>query len=102
MRGVWVLIGVLAAANVALKASGPLALGHRELPRPLMAVITLLAPAVLAGLVIYETLGARSTGISVDARIIGLGTAALAIALRTPVLAVIVLAALATALARAL
>ncbi len=102
MSGAWVLIAVLAAANLALKASGPLALGQRELPRSLMAVITLLAPAVLAGLVLYETFGTQSTGITVDARVVGLGTAGVAIVCRAPVLVVIVLAAAATALVRAL
>jgi branched-subunit amino acid transport protein len=61
----------------------------------------LVAPALLAALVVYETLGAHGGGITVDARAAGLGAAVLAIALRAPMLAVVLVAAAATAAVRA-
>jgi uncharacterized membrane protein len=98
----WVTIGVLSACTVAIKAAGPLALGGRALPDRVNAVTRLVAPALLASLVVYETFSAGGTGLTVDARVAGLGAAAAALALRLPMLAVVVVAAAATALARAL
>ena len=63
--------------------------------------VALVAPALLAALVVYETFGALGGGITIDARAAGLGTAIVAIALRSPMLAVILLAAAATAAVRA-
>jgi hypothetical protein len=66
-----------------------------------MALTGLVAPALLAALVIYETFGAHGPGIEFDARAVGLGAAVLAIAARAPMLAVVLIAAAATALVRA-
>jgi hypothetical protein len=98
----WVTIGVLSACTVAIKAAGPLALGGRALPDHVSAVTRLVAPALLASLVVYETFSADGTGLTADARLAGLGGAALALALRLPMMAAVVAAAGATALARAL
>jgi hypothetical protein len=102
MTTAWILIFVLLVATVAIKSAGPLALGHRELPPRAMAVISMLAPAILAGLVLYETFGTESTGIQADARVFGLAAAGGAIAVRLPLLAVVIIAAAATAVARAI
>jgi hypothetical protein len=85
-----------------IKASGPLLLGTRTPSERALAVIALVAPAVLASLVIYQTFGGHPTGVTVDARVAGLVGAGLAIAARLPLIAVIVIAAATTALARAL
>lgn len=100
MTAVWVTIGGLVVTTIAIKAAGPLALGGRELPRAAGAVIALLAPALLAALVLTETF-ADGKELTVDARAAGLGAAALALRLRAPLLAVVLLAAAATALVRA-
>jgi Branched-chain amino acid transport protein (AzlD) len=102
MTAAWVTIGVLCVATVAMKASGPAALRGRRPSRRALAVIALVAPAVLASLVLYQTFGETPSGITADARLAGVAVAALAIALRAPMLVVVAAAALATALARAL
>jgi len=52
----WVLIASLAAATIALKATGPLLTGGRTLPPRLAAVIALMPAALLAALVVTSTL----------------------------------------------
>jgi uncharacterized membrane protein len=101
MSAVWVLIGVLCAGTVALKAAGPVTVGARRLSPRVAAVIGLVAPALLAALVAYETLTPGRPGLEVDARLVGLAAAAGAIALRRSMLVVVIVAATATALARA-
>ena len=61
----------------------------------------LVAPAILAGLVVYETFNAPS-GFTVDARLAGLLAAIAALVARLPTIVVIVLAAAVTAGVRAL
>ena len=61
----------------------------------------LLAPSLLAALVVTQSVGGKD-GIVLDARLVGLGAAAVAIRLRAPLIVVVVVAALATALVRAL
>ena len=65
-------------------------------------VIALVAPAMLAALVVYETLSAGSHSLRVDARVLGLAAAAASIYLKLPVTVVVIAAAGTTALARAL
>jgi hypothetical protein len=60
----------------------------------------LLAPALLSGLVVVDTASAGQR-IVLDARMAGLAAAAIAIALRAPLVVVIVAAPVAAALARA-
>ena len=50
------LIAGLAIVTAAIKAAGPIVLGGRELPPQLLGVISLLAPALLAALVVTQTL----------------------------------------------
>ena len=50
------LIAGCALVTAAIKAAGPVALGGRELPRRFTAVVVLLAPALLAALVVTQTL----------------------------------------------
>jgi branched-subunit amino acid transport protein len=50
------LIAGLAIVTAAIKAAGPIVLGGRQLPAQFLGVITLLAPALLAALVVTATL----------------------------------------------
>ena len=99
MSPVWTSVLGVGAATVALKATGPVLLGRRELPSWLAGPVSLLAPAVLAAFVVTQTLGGHRD-IVADARLVGLGAGAIAIALRAPILAVVVVAAAAAALTR--
>lgn len=102
MTAVWITVAALFVLTVALKAIGPATVGGRGVSGPLANVASLVAPALLAALVVYETVIANSRGVELDARLAGIGLAALAVALRAPMLVVVALAALATALTRAL
>ena len=97
---VWLVVAVVGAGTIALKGLAPVLLGSRPLPPRVGAVVALLAPALLAALVITQTVGGDD-GIATDARVVGVGAAALAIAARAPLLLVVVVAAAATALVRA-
>ena len=100
MTATWVMIAVLCIGTAGLKASGPLALGARTPPERAISVIALVAPAILTSLVVYETIGDAHSGITIDARIAGLAVAGAAALARLPMIAIVVLAASATALAR--
>ena len=103
MSEAWLVIAALAVATIALKAAGPAMVGNREPSPRILAVTGLLAPALLAGLVVYETLGAADgPGIELDARLGGLAAAVGALVLRLPMLAVVAVAAVATAVLRLL
>ncbi len=99
MSALWVAIVAVTLASAAIKAAGPILVGGRELPPRVNAVIALLAPALLAALVVTETFGDRGH-LVLDERALGVGVAAVALALRAPVLLAVALAALVTALAR--
>ena len=99
MSDAWVIVLAVGFGTMAIKAAGPVILGGRPLPDRLQGVVALLAPALLAALVATAALGSRQQ-LVLDARIIGLGAAALAIMLRAPILVVVIVAAAAAALAR--
>ena len=102
MSEVWVTIGVLAVATAAIRAFGPVAVGGRALPDRVMAVIELLVPALLAALVVVETFGAPSGGeLELDERILGVAAAGGVLAAGGTMLPAVTVAALVTALARA-
>jgi branched chain amino acid efflux pump len=96
----WVTIVAVALANAAIKAAGPVLVGGRDLPPRAISVIALLAPALLAALVVTETFG-EDQHLVLDERAIGVAVAGLALALRAPVLLAVALAAVATTLTRA-
>jgi branched-subunit amino acid transport protein len=99
---VWITIAGLALTTAAIKAFGPVVFGARELPRLLARVIPMLAPALLTALVVTETVSGSGRSIVIDARSGGLVVAAVAIVLRAPLIVVVLSAAVATALLRAL
>lgn len=101
MNDVWLTVVLLAAATVAIRAAGPLALGGRALGRGASAVIELLAPALLAALIVVETVGGTD-GLDPDARIAGVAAAGALLAWRrSAMLVAIAAAALVTAAVRA-
>jgi branched-subunit amino acid transport protein len=105
MTAAWITVAGLAIGTAAIKAFGPLVFGGRELPTLLARVIPLLAPALLAALVITETFGGSGShprSLALDARAAGLAVAAVALWLRAPLYVVVVAAAAATALLRAI
>lgn len=101
MTTIWDVVIVTGVATLALKAAGPLLLGGKPLPTRVTSLVSLLAPALLAALVAIGTF-AQGQHLVIDARVLGVGAAAVAIRLRAPVLLVVVLAAAVTAGARAL
>jgi branched-subunit amino acid transport protein len=98
---VWLVVLVVGVATVALKATGPVLLGGRELPHAVAGVVELLTPVLLTALVVTQTVGGDNE-LVLDARLAGVGAGAAAIAARAPLPAVVVIAAAATALARML
>lgn len=101
MTGVWTTVAVVSVGTVLLKAAGPVLLAGRELPRTTRGVVEMLAPALLAALVVTQATGGDRRYVF-DERLLGLAAAVVAIRLRAPLLAVVVVAAAVTALARAL
>ena len=98
---VWLVVVVVGAATIAFKGAGPVLLGGRSLPEPLGGIVALLGPALLAALVVTQTVGGDNR-LVVDARLAGVGAAAVAIALRAPLPVVVIVAAATTALVRLL
>lgn len=100
MSEVWLSVIVVGAATIAFKATGPVLLGRgRELPRWLAGPVSYLAPAVLAALVATQTVAGQRS-IVFDARLAGLAAGGVALALRAPLLVVVVVAAGTAALIR--
>ena len=100
MTVVWITILMVALVSAAIKAFGPILVGGRELPPSIGAVIALLVPALLTALVVTQTFG-EDGRLVVGEKAIGVAVATLALAFRAPVLLAVILAVVATALARA-
>ena len=100
MSRAWLVVLIVGLATMAIKAIGPVFLGGRALPERVQAVVGLLAPALLAALVVTSVLAAGRE-LVLDERLIGIAAAVVALLLRAPILVVVVVAAAATALARA-
>ena len=98
----WLVVLAVGAGTIAIKAAGPVVLGARPLPHAVRSVVALLAPALLGALVATATLSTDHQQLVLDARVIGVAVAAIALALRAPVLMVVVVAASAAAVARLL
>ncbi len=92
MSDAWAVVVVVGVGTVVLKSAGPVLLGGRELPARVTGVLALLAPTLLAALIVTQAL-ASDRALVVDARAAGLAAAAVALALRAPLLVVLVLAA---------
>jgi len=90
---------VVGAVTILLKAAGPVFLGRRELPPRVLALVDVLAPAMLAALVVTQAVGGDEE-IVLDERVAGVAVAGLAIVLRAPLLVVMVAAAASAAFLR--
>ncbi len=101
MTTLWIAIVAVAVVGATIKAAGPALVGGGDLPPRVISVLALLAPALLAALVVTETFS-EDQRLVIDERAIGVVVAGLALALRASVLIAVALAVVATALARAL
>jgi branched-subunit amino acid transport protein len=101
MTDVWFVVALTGAATMLIKATGPVLLGGRELPARVGGVVELLAPALLAALVVTQVF-ADDRDLGVDSRVVGLSAGALAVVARAPLIVTVVIAAAATAMVRAL
>ena len=95
----WFVIAVVGAATIAFKASGPVLIGRRELPPRALALVEVLAPAMLAALVVTQTV-AGDRELVLDERLAGVATGAVAVWLRAPLVAVMAVAGATAALLR--
>jgi branched-subunit amino acid transport protein len=96
-----VVIAGCALVTFAIKAAGPVALGGRTLPDRFTGVIALLAPALLAALVVTHTL-ADGDELAIGANTAGVAAGGL-VAWRTgSIIGCVVVAAVLTAALRAL
>jgi branched-subunit amino acid transport protein len=95
----WLVIAVVGAVTILFKASGPVLLGGRELPPRVAALVEVLAPAMLAALVVTQTVGGDRE-LVLDERLAGVAAGGVAVWLRAPLLAVMVVAAVVAALVR--
>jgi branched-subunit amino acid transport protein len=101
MSDATIVLIVMSMGTFAFKSAGPLVLGDRSLPLRMRQVVDLLPAALLAALAIVSTVG-DGRAITIDARLLGLVVAGLALWRRLPFVVVIVLASSATALVRLL
>ena len=97
----WLVIAVVGVVTIAFKASGPVLLGKRELPARVASVVEVLAPAMLAALVVTQTVGGDRE-LVIDERLAGVVAGGIAVWLRAPLLVVMVVAAGTAALIRLL
>jgi branched-subunit amino acid transport protein len=101
MTTVWLTIALLTVGTFLSKAAGTIVLGSHQPGQRTMSMTAMVAPALLAALVVYETFGAHGGGLTLDARAAGLGAAILALLARAPMIVVILIAAAVTAVLRA-
>ena len=101
LSSTWLVVAIVGAGTIVCKAIGPVLLGGRTLPPQLAGIVDMLAPALLAALVVTQAVGADRK-LVFDERLLGIAAAIVAIRLRAPLLVVVVAAAGVTALARLL
>jgi hypothetical protein len=95
----WFVVGVTCAGCYALKALGFL-VPERIMDQPVVAsAVRLLPVALLSSLIVSQSIG-NAGGIRLDARLLGLATAGLLLALRVPLALTLVAAVAATGLLR--
>ena len=100
MSAVWVVVVAVGLVTVGCKAAGPVLIGGRELPPRALAVVELVAPVMLAALVVVQAVGGDREIVLDGPRLAGLGAAALALARGASILAVMAIAAAVAALIR--
>jgi branched chain amino acid efflux pump len=82
----WAVVVWLVVTTAVIRAAGPVSLAGRDLPARAMGVIALLAPALLAALVVTETFAGEGGEFTVDERVLGLAGAGTVLALRGGIL----------------
>jgi branched-subunit amino acid transport protein len=92
MSTTWIVVLGAGAGTLLIKGLAPAVLGGRALPQRVAGVMALLAPTLLAALIVTNTF-ATGRELVLDSRAAGLGAALVAVLLRAPVLVVIVVAA---------
>ncbi|MFF0449324.1 AzlD domain-containing protein [Streptomyces sp. NPDC004609] len=98
---VWIAIGATVVGCYLVKLAG-LLVPANALERPLVQRLAALLPvALLAALTAEQTFGTHG-GLELDARVVGLAAAALALVLRAPFLVVVATAVVVTAGVRAI
>lgn len=98
---IWLVIGGCAVVTAAIKGAGPFALGGRTLPPRLIGVVALLAPALLAALVVTQALAdGRHVGPGADT--VGVAAAGVLLLRGASILLAVAAAAAVTAGLRAL
>jgi branched-subunit amino acid transport protein len=90
------VVVALAAICLALRAAGPFALAARGVPDALGRRLDACVPALLGALVAAQAL-TSGRHLAIDARVVGVGAALVAIARRAPLVLVLLAAAVATA-----
>ena len=96
---VLIFTAICFTVTILFKAAGPVFISRRSLPTRLLALVEVLAPAMLAALVVTQAVGGDRR-LVFDERVLGLAAAVIAVRLRAPLLAVMVIAAATAALAR--
>jgi branched-subunit amino acid transport protein len=96
----WTALLALCAISYALKASGPVLAGGRQLRPPVRSALDLVAVPLLAALIVVQTLG-DGHRLVLDARLPALAVAAILVWRRAPFLVVVLAAAATAALLRA-
>jgi branched-subunit amino acid transport protein len=99
MTSGWLVVALVAGSALVAKAAGPVLLGDWQPPPRLAAGFRLLAPAVLAALVVSH-LFVSDGRLSVDASLAGFAAGVVAWRLRRGVLTVVIVAIAVTALVR--
>jgi branched-subunit amino acid transport protein len=99
LSAAWQAVVAVGAGTVVLKAVGPVGVAGRRLPTRVDRLLAMVAPAILAALVVTETF-ASGRSLVLDARVAGVAAGATAVALRAPLWLVVVAGAAATALVR--
>lgn len=95
----WLSMLAVTILSWTMRASGPLALGNRPLPKMAVRITGLMAPVLLAGLIIVE-LGGSGWSEFDWTQLGGVGVAGLARLLKAPMLMAVVVGIAATALLR--
>lgn len=101
MSSSFVLIAGMALATFAIKAAGPIALGGRALPARLTGVVALLAPALLAALIVTNAL-ADGQKLTIGTDTAGVVAGGLVVWRTGSVIACVLVAAAVTAVLRAI
>lgn len=98
---IWLVIALCAVVTFTIKAVGPVVLGGRDLPGAFSRVVGLMAPALLAGLIVTNAL-ADGDRLAIGADTAGVAASALVFWRTRSVIAAVATAVLVTAGLRAL